>query len=173
MKVEDSYELRFSGLKVGTYEFDWKVEGDFLVDHGVEDFNSADINVTLSLEKKERLMNLDFSLKGTLDSTCDRCGEPVTIELDQTNNLVVRFSHETDLTDDEVVFVDESEHQLDLSQFIYEFVMVGLPTRMLHADGECDPEVESFLNATDTEQEEENNEIDPRWEALKKLKHKS
>ena len=37
----------------------------------------------------------------------------------------------------------------------------------IHPDGDCDPEVTKFI--VDEEQKNED-EIDPRWEALKKLK---
>ena len=172
MKHDNSYELRFSGLKVGVHTFDWRIDAGFLHERGVDWISKADLSVTLEVEKKERLMDLMFHIEGDLISACDRCGEDTTISLDLDDLLVVKFAHETDLTDDEVVFIDDQEHHIEVSQFIYEFIMVGLPGRIVHPEGECDPEVEKYLEEAEEEgtEDEKNNDIDPRWEALKKLK---
>ena len=125
------------------------------------------------LEKKERLMNLQFDIAGSVSSACDRCGEIAELKLDTENHLVAKFAQETDMTDDEVIFIEENAPHLDVSQFIYEYVMVGLPIRFVHPPGGCDPEVERYLEEKDEKETEkkENKEIDPRWEALKKLKN--
>lgn len=174
MKQDNSYELPYSGLKLGVHDFNWLINQAFLEDHGAEGFEQAQLNVALAMEKKERLLDLWFTIEGSLTTACDRCGEEVEIEMNQENHLVVRLAEHTDLTDDEVVFIDESEHSFDVRQFIYEFIMVGLPARSVHPEGACDPAVEQYLEEIDLEEdkkEEENKAIDPRWEALKKLKN--
>ncbi len=175
MKQDNSYELRFSNLKVGVHTYDWKIDRTFLEERGVEDFSSVDLQVDLELQRKERLMDLHFSIVGKVKTACDRCGEDVDVPFDSENHLVIRLAHETDLTDDEVVFVDENEQTIDLGQFIYEFIVVGLPSRFIHPEGQCDPKVEQYLEEASDEGEEskEEKEIDPRWEALKNLKHKN
>ncbi|NQV51862.1 MAG: DUF177 domain-containing protein [Flavobacteriales bacterium] len=174
MKQDNSYELRYASLPLGVHAFDWALDHDFLEGHGADGLKHMRLTVALELEKKERLMNLAFHIKGTLTTPCDRCGEDVEIEMDQEDHLVVKLSHETDLTDDEVVFIDEAEHSFSVRQFIYEFIMVGLPLRSVHPEGACDPEVIRYLEEIDLEEgkkEDEEKETDPRWEALKKLKH--
>ncbi len=174
MKQDNSYDLPYAGLKLGVHAFDWTLGQDFLEDHGAEGFKNMRLTVALELEKKERLMDLKFHINGSLTTACDRCGEDVEIEMDHEDHLVVKLSNETDLTDDEVVFIDESEHAFSVEQFIYEFIMVGLPSRTVHPEGECDPEVMKYLediNLEEGQKEDEEKEIDPRWEALKKLKH--
>jgi uncharacterized protein len=172
LNVDNSYELRITGLKLGIHRYDWVIDERFLVERGVEHFSTARLLVDLEVEKKERLMNLTFTIDGDLTTVCDRCGEAVTIDLGTEDHLVVKFAHETDLTDDEVVFIDENDHQFDVSQFIYEFIVVGLPSRLVHSEGACNPEVMKYLEESSEEdlKKEEEKDIDPRWEALKNLK---
>lgn len=82
--------------------------------------------------------------------------------------MIARFASETDLSGDDVIFLDPSEYKLDMHQYIYEFVLLSLPVKRVHPEGQCDPEVEAFLSGS----EEHNEEIDPRWEALNNLKNK-
>jgi uncharacterized metal-binding protein YceD (DUF177 family) len=117
------------------------------------------------------MMHLHFEIKGKADAPCDRCGALTGISIDQGNDLLVRFAEENDFSDDEVIFVDASAHNLALDQFIYEFIIVGLPSRFVHPEGMCDPEVVRYFEADQKRNEaDNNNDIDPRWEALKKLK---
>lgn len=117
-------------------------------------------------------MNLYFTIEGQIKTICDRCGEQLVLPLSLENKLIVRFAEENDFTDDEVVFLANNEHRLELGQFIYEFVMTGLPLRLVHDDGECDPSVDEFLEEEIKEETETNETMtDPRWEALKKIKN--
>jgi len=66
--------------------------------------------------------------------------------------------------------IPETDYQFDLSTYIYEFIHLGLPARLLHPDDEngnstCDPEMLRLL-----EKLAPAGTVDPRWEALKKLK---
>lgn len=158
-------------LALGKHEFNYKVDSSLFEAQGMSDFDNVDCSVLVYLEKQERLMKLDFEIDGFVSTLCDRCGEDLQIDLSTENNLVIRFAEESDFTDDEVVFLNESESSVDLGQFIYEYIMVGLPTRRVHEEGKCDPEVLRYLEEASEEEEEEDNELDPRWEALKKFKN--
>ena len=54
-----------------------------------------------------------------------------------------------------------------ISNFIYEYIMLLLPYKRVHPEGEdlCDQEVVDKLN------QHTQNESDPRWAALKELKN--
>lgn len=159
-------------LALGKHEFNYKIDSSLFEAQGISDFDNVDCSVTVYLEKQERLMIFDFEIDGFVSTLCDRCGEDLRIDLSTENNLVVRFAEESDFTDDEVIFLNENESSIDLGQFLYEYIMVGLPTRRIHEESKCDPEVLRYLKeVTEEEQKEEENALDPRWEALKKLKN--
>jgi len=71
----------------------------------------------------------------------------------------------------------ETEHEVRLEQYIYEFISLTLPMRLTHPedeDGNSDCDLD-FLESYSTEAEpddksNQDDEIDPRWAALKKLK---
>ena len=145
----------------------WEIEPRFFDAFEATGVEEAHLELTLDVDKKERLMTLNFHIVGKVKVPCDRCTAPLWIDVDSEEEIIARFSNETDLSDDKVLFLDTSEYKLDLSQFIYEFTILDLPLKRAHVEGECDPEVVSML--TPEEKEQNDKEIDPRWEALKNI----
>ena len=88
------------------------------------------------------------------------------------NHLVVKLGN-TYSDDDDTVTIDENEGILDLSWFIYEFTMLAIPIKHVHAPGKCNSAMTQKLNelsgAVRSGEEEAEAPIDPRWEALSKL----
>ena len=80
----------------------------------------------------------------------------------------VRLS-DTETSDDEnVAILPEGAFEIDLTQWLYEYVAVRIPMQHIHPEGECDPEMTRFIDEQNEEKTED--EVDPRWAALKDLK---
>jgi uncharacterized metal-binding protein YceD (DUF177 family) len=84
---------------------------------------------------------------------------------------MISFGSQRDDSDPEVVILPHDENELDLKQYLYEFIHLALPIRKTHpdnADGgtSCDPEMIEKLREHLVD---ERHSDDPRWEDLKKL----
>jgi uncharacterized metal-binding protein YceD (DUF177 family) len=95
------------------------------------------------------------------------------IELNERQ--IVKFAEEVeDEVDDlEIMVLPRKETAVDVSELIYEFITVAVPfiNKCEQAGQNCDEQMLNTLNklsAANEEQEKQND--DPRWEALKKLK---
>jgi len=165
LKQTGKYDFQFSGLKLGNHQLNWPVAPDFFDNFEGTGVTEAKLKLDLEVEKKERLMTLNFHIVGEVKVHCDRCNDPLWLDVNSSEELVARFSNETDLSDDKILFLDASEYKLDLTQFIYEFTILDLPLKRVHEEGQCNPEVVSMLS----EPEEEEKQTDPRWEALKNI----
>ena len=145
------------------------------------------VKVELQLEKKETMLIGDYTINGMVEAECDRCNDPVDVEVNGTYQLVYKF--DTQPSDDEsLIIVYPEEHEIDVKENILELITVSLPTRAIHEEGECNEEMISILdeyvliseeeeaNASEGESEdapngeEQKEDIDPRWSALSKLK---
>ena len=76
--------------------------------------------------------------------------------------------------DDDIISIAANEHELNISQFVYEYIMLSLPLKRVHPDDKdgnstCDKEVLDKLNDYIVEEEEEDSK-DPRWDGLKDIK---
>lgn len=171
MKPTSKYEILFSGLPLGIHDFDWDIETMFFEERESGEIAGARLKAVVRLTKETRMMNLQFSISGELKTICDHCGDDLWLDIESENELLVRFSEETDLTGDEVIFLGKKEYSIDVSQYLYEFAVLSLPVKKLHQSGDCNPDVEHFFELG-KELKEDNKEKDPRWEALEKLKKK-
>ena len=130
------------------------------------------LHVSVSIRKATGFFELQFHTVGTVVVPCDRCLDDMDQPVETSNRLVVKFGSEYS-EEDEIIVVPENEGILDMSWFIYEFVALVIPIRHVHAPGKCNPAMTQALeelSADRSSDEESAQEIDPRWEALLKLK---
>lgn len=159
--------VRFSGLKSGRYGYDFDLDREFFEGFKNEELCDGNVHVAAVLEKNERVMMFDFSLEGEVTTLCDRCLGEMKVPIEGKERLNVRLSDDETSDDENVAILPEGSFEIDLAQWLYEYVAVRIPMQHMHPDGECDPEVTKFI---EEENEEDGGEVDPRWEALRKLK---
>lgn len=172
--------IRFGGLKSGRYDYEYDLDDTFFAAFENENLTRGAVHFDVRLEKKERVMLLSFSFNGEVETECDRCLEPMIVNVDGEETLYVKVSDEEVSDDCDDVILPEGTVEIDLSQWLYEFVLVSIPMQHIHPDDKdgnptCNPEMLSYINGADGDEEPslvelDIEEIDPRWEALKKLK---
>lgn len=160
------YTISFSGLVIGEYEFDFEVDKTLFEEYENEDILNADVSLNVLLKKEERMMSFDFSFEGVLNVLCDRCLDPLDIDVRGVNTLFVKFGEENKEEDDDVIIISNKENKIDLSQYIYEYILMQKPMRCVHKEGECNKDMLERINKI----ENNNESIDPRWESLKDIK---
>lgn len=176
-------EIQFSGLKTGVYHYDYTLNNSFFSDYKKEKILDAEVFFDVVLQRKERLLMFHFAFHGDVLTTCDRCLGELRWPVSGENDLCVKFS-DTEVSDDEdVIFLPEKAHTIDLAQWMYEYVAVSLPIRCVHPDNpdgssSCDPLMLEYLsddsdddNSVEDSVTGSEQEIDPRWEALRNLKN--
>lgn len=120
------------------YEFD--IDNSFFEDLEYSLIEGADVHAQLALEKKETMMIAVFTLTGTVHANCDRCNDPLELPIDGTYRVVYKFGDEPS-DDENLIVLDPDAFELDVAPQLYEFMCVSLPTRILHAPGECNEEM--------------------------------
>ena len=155
---------------VTTLEFD--LDKDFFDALDQTEVEGGALHVSLSIRKASGFFELLFHTVGTVDILCDRCLDLMQQPIETDNRLKVRFGI-ADPEDDDTVTVDENEGILDTSWLIYEFVALAIPIQHVHATGKCNPAMTKALEELSADRsgdEESTGDIDPRWDALKRLK---
>lgn len=169
-------KIQFSGLKSGKYTYDFTLNKTFFSLFENENLEDVEVNFSVVMEKGEHLLTFDFSFTGIVRSICDRCLQPLEIPIAGEERLFVKFSDTETADDENIIVVPENEYQIDLAHIMYEYVATALPMQRIHPDNEnglstCDSEMLSLLEKMQQKENDEN-EIDPRWEKLKELKIK-
>lgn len=141
MKALSEYRIAFRGLSDGNHDYHWEISKSFfenIPDSGIRD---AMVSVDLVLVKSGRLFELNFVFKGSLTLACDRCLDDLILVINQENPLIVRESEKGEESSDDILFVTPSDYELDVYQSIYDFIMLSIPMRRVHEEGQCNAEM--------------------------------
>ncbi|HRH64929.1 MAG TPA: DUF177 domain-containing protein [Bacteroidia bacterium] len=172
MNGSREFVINFGSLGKGEYEFQFEVNDSFFQRYENSIVQKGHVDVLVVLDKKENLLLFDFTLEGTVTVQCDRCLEDLDLDIESFNELIVKLGEETGEEAEDVIVISPREHELDLAQFIYEYISVLIPLRNVHEDEngnpECDPEVLKELEKHLSHDEKEGDTpSDPRWDGLK------
>lgn len=167
------FEIPFSGLKLGKHQFDFQIDNAFFDSYQYDEFNEADVKVTALLHKMSTMMELELKAEGWVNVACDLTSEPYNQPIESELELVVKFGEEFNDEDDEILVLPLGSHQFNIAQYIYEMLVLSVPTKRVHpgiAEGTLDSEILKKLEELQPKEiKNEENEIDPRWDALKSL----
>ena len=163
-------DLKNQKDEVRTLDFD--LENQFFSALDGSEVKQGFLHVSVSIRKMIGFYELLFHTEGTVTVTCDRCLDDMSQPIETDNRLVVKLGAAYSEEDD-VITVSEDEGILDMSWPIYEFIVLAIPIKHVHAPGKCNPamsQVLEELSADRSSDEVSNQPIDPRWSALEKLK---
>jgi len=175
MKALKSYTIPFVGLKVGEHHFDYQIDNTFFQHFEYDEFNAVDIKIDLKFEKKSTFMELCFSAKGSVNVNCDISDEPYNQAVNDNFKLVVKFGDEYNDENEEILIVAHGEYEINVAQYIYELIILAVPIKRIHPgieDGTLQSDILSKLEELSPSKDNKvktSEDIDPRWNNLKKL----
>lgn len=173
MKKHKEYNIPFTGLKQGKHKFDYIVENKFFESFDYNEYNAASIEVSVILNKLATMMELEFSSTGRVNVNCDVTNEPYDQPIVGSMELLVKFGEEYNDDNDEILIIPHGEHQINIAQYIYEMSVLSVPQKRVHPgvlDGSLKSSaIERLQELRPKELKENRKNIDPRWDALKKL----
>jgi uncharacterized metal-binding protein YceD (DUF177 family) len=168
------FTIQFASLEPGSYDFKFSIDNAFFEKFSESEITQGKLNVLIELQRQARMLILNFKITGIVRLTCDRCLDDFNQNIETEKRLIVKFGTETKEETDEIMTIPESEYSINVAQFIYEFIHLDLPTKRVHPDDEkgvshCNKEI---INKLEEYKNTDNiiEEVDPRWESLKKIK---
>jgi len=170
---QKEFNIPFSGLKQGKHNFNYQIDNTFFDSFGYDEFNDANINLDVVLNKTSTMLEVDLEASGTVNVNCDITSEPFNQPIDANLHLVVKFGEEYNDEDIEILIIPHREHELNISQYVYEMLVLAVPQKRIHPgieDGTLKSEVLDRLKELEPKEKRSNKEEnDPRWDELKKL----
>jgi len=168
----EQFKIDLKGLTAEATALEFDLDKGYFDALDQTEVEGGALHVSLSIRKASGFFELQFHTVGTVDIVCDRCLDLMEQPIETDNRLTVKLGS-TASEDDETVTVDENEGILDTSWYIYEFIALAIPIQHVHATGKCNPAMMKALEELSADRsgdEESSQAVDPRWEALKKLK---
>ena len=175
MKDLKEFNIPFIGLKEGSHLFEYQIDNTFFEAFQFEDFNEANLKADVDFVKKNTLMEFSFTINGTVNVPCDTTNEPYDQEVDGNMKLIVKFGPEFNDEHDEILILPHEAYQINIAQYLYEFIVLSVPTKRLHPDvlnGSMESEALKRLEELRIKENktvEKEISTDPRWDKLKDL----
>ncbi|MEM6516256.1 MAG: DUF177 domain-containing protein [Bacteroidota bacterium] len=176
MKPLKEYTIPYVGLKLGKHHFDYQIDKTFFEHFEYDDFNDADLKTNLVFEKKTTLLELNFNVLGSVNLNCDLTNEPYNQPVEGQYKLVVKFGIEYNDEFEDILILPHGEYEINVAQYIYETIILGIPAKRVHPgveDGTLDSDIlkklEELSPKLEDEKQKTSEDIDPRWDTLKKL----
>ena len=177
----NDYNISFKGLKNGLHKFEYQIGASFFKLFENPLVENGQLNAVVSLDKSLNLLVVDFHISGVVNSICDNCLGSVEIPVDCSEKMYFNFGHEYAEQSEEIIVLSYEEHQINVAQWLYEFIIVSLPIRHVHPVDEngnstCNTQMidklDEYLVKEESIIEQKENKSDPRWDALKTLINK-
>ncbi|MEO6814329.1 MAG: DUF177 domain-containing protein [Ginsengibacter sp.] len=172
------YDIAFVGLKPGIHEFNYEVNDKFFADIKENGINNFDVSVKVNLEKNTSFMMLKFEIDGSVNVTCDRCGNPLLLNLwDEFKLVIKQVENPEEMNqneeDPDIFYISRNESHLHLGDWIYEFVLLSIPNQRMCSEEEiggpqCNKEVLAMLNKMKSGTVENNHPLEKGLEQFKK-----
>ena len=175
MKLLKEFTIPFVGLKIGKHHFEYEIKQTFFKHFDYEEFNDVNVKVDVILEKKTTLLELHFEISGFVNVNCDLTNEPYNQTIENKFDLVVNFGNEYNDENIDILIIPHGTYEINIQQYIYELIVLAVPIKRLHPgieDGTLDSEILKKLEELSPrlkENKDKEEEIDPRWNTLKKL----
>lgn len=175
-----NYLIPFLGLKLGKHQFEYQIDREFLDLFDYHEFQALNVHCLVEIDKKETMLELNLFQKGTVLVNCDLTNEEFEQPIEGTLKMIVKFGEEYNDDHDEILILPYEEYQLSVAQYIYESILLSVPTKRIHPgvlDGTLESKALEYLDYQpeddfeddDQSDNEEESETDPRWDKLKQL----
>ena len=171
------YSVDISGLKNKEYAFDFSIDKEFFALFESDLMENGALSAEIILNKTETMITAKVKINGTIELTCDRSLREFDYPLKLEEQLYYKFGDRYEEMSDDVFMIPSNFAEIDFSQFIYDILVLAIPSKVIHPDLQEDVdegEEDSFVFSTSDEKEEEKEQntdkSDPRWDKLKGLK---
>lgn len=170
------FKIDIFGLKLGKHEFDFEFNDTLFAKYEESIIEKGTGDCKIELVKKERLIELNFSISGNIALICDRSNDIFDYAIDIKEQLILKFGEVFDDSEDEIWTIPNGQQSINFEKCLYDYLTLAVPMKKLHPRFE-DEEDENELHLVYSSNDEENTEhdsnndeiVDPRWEALRNI----
>ncbi len=131
MSEQNSYIIDLSRLPIGTHVFDIQLDDEFFKSLEKTEILGGKVAAKMTLNLREEDYSLGIAVRGTVFVACDRCLDPMPLEIDD---------------EQEDIQSDMDNSQLDLQWLAYEITSINIPIVHSHQAGECNKQMELLLH---------------------------
>lgn len=187
MSKFELYNIVLKDINSETRVIEYELDDAYFKKIDSPEVQKGNVKAKVSVIKKLSTFELQFLLDGSITIPCDRCLDDMEQPIHYKEKLQVKFG-EKFAEEDDIVVVPESEGAINIAWFLYEFIVLNIPMKHVHATGECNKTMVGKLRKHITRQKDDDDDddnsalefedddftadevqTDPRWDALQNI----
>ena len=170
----ERFDIDLKALTDEVTPLSWELDDQYFNALEEVQVQGGSLHVSGSIRKTVGFFELLLHTVGTVRIPCDRCLEPMDQPIEADLRLIVKLGSEYQ-EDDDIITVSEDDGVMHTAWFIYESIALAVPIQHVHQPGDCNDAMMRVLqeHSAARSSDADAKEIDPRWEALRKLRVKS
>lgn len=173
-----AYRVNIVGLANKVHHFDFEMGNDFFEKFGTELLTEGSLKADVALDKRETLIDATFVIDGSVKLVCDRSLDTFDQPIHTKKKLVFKYGETDEELSDEIVVIRRDTDSLELGHYIFEFIALEVPMKKLHPrfrdeeaeDDDSEGKIIYTSKPSPDDDRTDGEDIDPRWDVLKKLK---
>ena len=187
MSKFELYNLVLKDINDETRVIEYDLDDAYFKKIDSPEVQRGNVKAKVSVHKKLNTFELQFQLDGSITIPCDRCLDDMEQPIHYKEKLQVKFGDKF-AEEDEIVIVPENEGAINVAWFLYEFIVLNIPIKHVHATGECNKTMVVKLKKHITRQKDDTDDdnsslefdddddftteevqTDPRWDGLQNI----
>ncbi len=166
------FTVNFGRLKLGKHEFEFDIDDSFLKHYETDLLINCNTKTMLTIDKTRlNLMKFGFKISGSADLPCDRCNELKPYPINGEFDVLVKLEDE-ESSDDDIIFLSPDAYEYNIAGLVYDFHILSIPFKKdcIHENHPTCLKIEALIESgSQSDNEEDDDFADPRWNELKKL----
>lgn len=172
MKELDKFSIDIIGLSYAKHDYQFDIGNSFFKCFEDSYTSNGEGMIDVVLDKHETFINASININVKVVLVCDRSLDEYDHQISIIKEVIFKHGAEEEEVDDHVIIISFDRQQLNLAQYIYEFIGLEIPMKKLHPRFSQDDNEDELVYTSAIEEETEKEETDPRWSALEKLNKK-
>ncbi len=169
------FTIPLASLPFGHTDYQYVIDDNFFDYRDYSEVKKGVVNLHLGIEKMETMFILTINLEGKVVLQCDKCGDDYEQTIADSAEIYLKYDAEKDDEDgdEDVIIITKNDSEFDLSDLIYEYIILSLPIHRTHTDESlCNREaIERLYDFSKSEAAVEDEE-NPWKQMMKDLKNK-
>ena len=135
MNTSETYGIKWQDLKNGQHEFEYAIDDSLFAQVPESPVKGGRLTARINATKSSSTLLLETRIEGSAIVECDRCLGDLSVPIDFSGSLTVRFSDSIEDYDGETMWINPADEIIPLDQYLYESIVLSLPYRRIHS---CD-----------------------------------
>lgn len=155
MQSENLLNINLAHVAEAAKRLDIELTDRFFADLEQEEISGGDIHAEIFVRATAGdIYNVQVKVKGNVIVACDRCLDPLQIEVEASDTLKVKDADPEDCDADDMLYLEANNPCYDFSWQVYEIIETSLPMQRVHPEGECNKDMVSYILTDENEDDD-------------------